>query len=56
MPEAWNTAITAITNSGESVMTMVTGSALLLALTFGFAFLRKAVGLVRRLIRLGGRS
>lgn len=56
MPEAWSAAITAITSSGESVMALVTGSTLLLALTFGFPFLRKAIGLVRRLIRLGGRS
>lgn len=56
MPEVWNAAISAITSSAGNVMELVTGSTLLLALTFGFVFLRKAIGLVRRLIRLGGRS
>ena len=56
MPEVWSAAISAITSSAGNVMELVTGSTLLLALTFGFVFLRKSIGLVRRLIRLGGRS
>lgn len=54
MPEAWKTALTAVTTGVTDSLDMVTGSALLLALTFGFVFLRKAIGVVKKLIRLGG--
>ncbi|MDE6005610.1 MAG: hypothetical protein K2G88_09520 [Oscillospiraceae bacterium] len=54
MPETWKTAFDAVTSGVTDAMSTVTGNALLLALTFGFIFLRKAIGVVKKLIRLGG--
>ena len=54
MPESWKTALDAVTSGTSDVMSIVTGSALLLALSFGFPFLRKAIGTLKRLIRIGG--
>lgn len=56
MPEAWSAAITAVKEGLTSTMGMVTADTLLLALTFGFLFVRKGIGLVKRLIRLGGKN
>lgn len=56
MPESWKTALDAVTTGTSDVMSIVTNSALLLALAFGFPFVKKAIGTVKRLIRIGGSS
>ena len=56
MPETWKTALDAVTSGTTDVMSIVTGSALLTALSFGFIFVRKGIGVVKRLIRIGGKS
>lgn len=54
MPEGWAAALTAVTSGVSNVMSSVTGEPLLLALVFGFLFLRKSAGVVKKLLRLGG--
>lgn len=54
MPENWAAALGAATTGVTDAMAMVTGSAILTALTFGFIFLKKAISVVKKLIRLGG--
>lgn len=54
MPEAWAEALKAVTGGVTDTMGTVTGNALLLALSFGFVFVRKGIGTVRKLIRIGG--
>lgn len=56
MPTTWNDAVSAVADGVSSAMTTVTGSTLLLALSFGFLFLRKSIGMVKRFIKLGGKS
>lgn len=56
MPENWSNAITAVTGGMTSAMDTVNGSVLLLALSFGFLFVRKSVGLIKRFIKLGGKG
>lgn len=56
MPEAWTAALSAVTSGVTEVITMVTGSTLLLALSFGFLFVKKGIGVVKKLIRLGGKN
>lgn len=56
MPEAWTAAIGAIKTGMGDVMTTITTDTLLLALSFGFIFVRKGIGIVKKLIRIGGKS
>lgn len=55
MPENWTSAVSAVTSGATSAMSFVTGDVLLLALSFGFLFSRKAVSLIKRFIHIGGR-
>ena len=54
--EAWTAAIGAIKTGMGDVMTTITTDTLLLALSFGFIFVRKGIGIVKKLIRIGGKS
>lgn len=56
MPEAWSTALGAVKSGMQDVMSTITGDTLLLTLSFGFIFMRKGIGVVRKLIRIGGKS
>ncbi len=56
MPEAWSAALGAVKTGMGDVMTTVTSDTLLLCLSFGFIFVRKGIGLVKKLIRLGGKN
>lgn len=56
MPEVWTAALTAVKSGMTDVLTLVTGDTLLLALTFGFVFIRKGIGVVKKLVRIGGKS
>ena len=56
MPETWKTAMDAVTSGTTDVLATVTGSAILTALSFGFIFMKKGIGVVKRLIRIGGKS
>lgn len=56
MPTGWSDALSAIKDGMTDVMTTVTGNTLLLALSFGFVFVRKGIGIVKKLIRIGGKS
>lgn len=56
MPATWDAAITAVTNGVGSTMTAITGNVLLTALVFGFLFIRKTVGLLKRFVKLGGKN
>lgn len=56
MPEAWSAALGAVKSGMTDVMSTVTGDTLLLTLSFGFIFVRKGIGLVRKLIRIGGKG
>lgn len=56
MPEAWSAALTAVKTGMTDVLGTVTGDTLLLALSFGFVFLRKGIGVTKKLIRIGGGS
>ena len=56
MPESWSAALDAVKSGMTDVMGTVTGDTLLLALSFGFIFIRKGIGVVKKLIRIGGKS
>lgn len=56
MPEVWSGALTAVKSGMSDVLTIVTGDTLLLAMTFGFVFIRKGIGVVKKLVRIGGKS
>lgn len=56
MPEAWSAALDAVKSGVTDVMSIITTSTLLLALSFGFPFVRKGIGVVKKLIRIGGKS
>lgn len=56
MPAGWSDALTAVKDGMTYVMSTVTGDVLLLTMSFGFVFLRKGIGVVRKLIRIGGKS
>ena len=56
MPETWSTALSAVKDGMTYVLGVVTGDTLLLALSLGFVFVRKGIGLVKKLIRIGGKS
>lgn len=56
MPEAWSAALGAVKSGMEDVMSTITGDTLLLTLSFGFIFVRKGIGVVKKLIRIGGKS
>lgn len=55
MPENWSSAVTAVTGGATSAMSFITGDVLLLALSFGFLFVKKSVSLIKRFIKVGGR-
>lgn len=56
MPENWTAALAAVKSGMESVMSTITGDTLLLVFSFGFLFVRKGIGVVKKLIRIGGKS
>lgn len=56
MPTGWTDALAAVADGMEDVMSTITGDTLLLTLSFGFIFVRKGIGVVKKLIRIGGKS
>lgn len=56
MPTDWTTALTSVTGGMGEVLTIITGDALLLAITFGFLFVRKAIGAFKKLVKLSGKN
>ncbi len=56
MPEAWSAALGAVKSGMTDVMSTITSDTLLLSLSFGFIFVRKGIGVVKKLIRIGGKS
>lgn len=56
MPEAWSAALGAVKSGMSDVMSTITADTLLLSLSFGFIFIRKGIGVVKKLIRIGGKS
>lgn len=56
MPTTWEGALSATTGGVTEVMTMVTTDTLLTALVFGFLFIKKSIGVVKRLVKLGGKN
>lgn len=56
MPASWSDGISVVTDGVGSVLTTVTGDELLLVMSFGFIFIRKAIGLTKRLIKIGGKN
>lgn len=56
MPTTWENATGAVADGVTSVISTVTGDTLLTALVFGFLFVRKSIGIVKRLVKLGGKN
>lgn len=56
MGENWSTALETATDGVGEVMEMITGSTLLMCLTFAFLFIRKSASVLKRVIRIGGKS
>lgn len=56
MGENWSTALDTATGGVTSVLGMITDSTLLLCLTFSFLFIRKCASVLKRVIRIGGKS
>lgn len=55
MPEAWSTAVSAVTSGMGDVVTTITGSAVMLVMVVGVPFVGACIGLAKRLFRSGGR-
>lgn len=56
LPATWADATSAVSDGVTSVMSTVTSDTLLTALVFGFLFVRKSIGIVKRLVKLGGKN
>lgn len=56
LPATWSDATTAVSDGITSVMSTVTSDTLLTALVFGFLFVRKSIGVVKRLVKIGGKN
>lgn len=54
MPELWATATSAVTSGMTSVITTITGNAVML-LAVAVPFVGATIGLAKRLLRFGGR-
>lgn len=54
MPELWATATSAVTSGMTSVITTITGNAVML-LSVAVPFVGATIGLAKRLLRFGGK-
>lgn len=53
MPELWSTATSAVTTGMTSIVTTITGNAVML-LAVAVPFIGAVIGLAKRLLRFGG--